>query len=139
MITKKTPTRDVRKSAAVNFLSKAQQFSRAMIESLDRGDWDAAGLNAVHCAISANDAVLVFIKGIRSASSRHEDSVALLESLVTAPGVKGSASQLKRLVSKKNLIEYEERMFRESEARSAVKNASRFLVWAETVVAKRTG
>lgn len=136
-MTKKIPTRNVRKSAAVNYLSKAQQFSRAMIESLDRNDWDASGLNAVHCAISANDAVLVSIKGIRSASSRHENSVALLESLVAAPGVKGSASQLKRLVSKKNLIEYEERMFRESEARNAVKNASRFLAWAETVVAKR--
>lgn len=138
-MTKKIPTRDVRKSAAVNYLSKAQQFSRAMIESLDRDDWDAAGLNAVHCTISANYAVLVFTKGIRSASSRHEDSVALLESLVAAPGVKGSASQIKRLISKKNLIEYEERMFRESEAKSAVKNASRFLAWAETVVAKRSG
>lgn len=108
-----------------------------MIVSLGQGDWDAAGLNAVHCAISANDAVLVFTKGVRSASPRHDDSVALLESLVSAPGVKGSASQIKRLVAKKNMIEYEERMFRESEARNAVKSASRFLTWAEKVLAKK--
>jgi hypothetical protein len=54
----------------------------------------------------------------------------LLESMVKAPGTKNAVSQLKRLVAKKNLIEYEERMFRESEARDAVKNATRFLTWA---------
>jgi hypothetical protein len=58
----------------------------------------------------------------------------LLESMVKAPGTKNAVSQLKRLVAKKNLIEYEERMFRESEARDAVKNASRLLAWAETVL-----
>ena len=128
---KKIPTRPVSRTAAVNYLGKAQQFSRAMLDSLEKGDWDAAGLNAVHCAISANDAVLVLSRGIRSASARHDDSVTLLESMVEAPGVKTAVSQLKRLVAKKNMIEYEERMFRETEARDAVKNASRFLAWAE--------
>lgn len=131
---KRVPTRNVDKSAAINYLRKAQQFSRAMLESLDNGDWDAAGLNAVHCAISASDAVLVFTQGLRSASSKHDDSAMLLESMVKAPGTKNAVSQLKRLVAKKNLIEYEERMFRESEARDAVKNASRLLAWAETVL-----
>lgn len=131
---KKIPTRNVEKSAAANYLGKAQQFSRAMLDSLDKGDWDAAGLNAVHCAISANDAVLVFTGGIRSAGSKHDDSAMLLETIVQVPGTKNAASQLKRLVSKKNLIEYEERMFRNSEARDAVKNASRFLAWAEKVL-----
>lgn len=130
-------TRAVSKSVSVNYLGKAQQFSRAMVEALDRSDWDAAGLNAVHCAISANDAVLVLSKGIRSASSTHEDAVTLLESLIGAPGVKNATSQLKRLIAKKNVIEYEERMFRESEARDAVKNASRFLSWVEDRFAKQ--
>lgn len=131
---KKIPTRSVEKSAAANYLGKAQQFSRAMLDSLDKGDWDAAELNAVHCAISANDAVLVFTRGIRSVSSKHDESAMLLETMVQVPGTKNAASQLKRLVSKKNLIEYEERMFRNSEARDAVKNATRFLAWAETVL-----
>jgi hypothetical protein len=43
---------------------------------------------------------------------------------------------IKRLVAKKNVIEYEERLFRESEARETVKNASRFLKWAETQFSK---
>jgi hypothetical protein len=105
-----------------------------MLDSLDKGDWDAAGLNAVHCAISANDAVLVFTSGIRSASSKHDGSVILLETIVQVPGTKNAVSQLKRLVAKKNLIEYEERMFRDSEAKDAVKSASRFLAWAEKLL-----
>jgi len=137
-VTKKISTRDVSKSAAINYFGKSQQFSRAMIESLGKDDWDATGLNAVHCAISANDAVLVLTKGIRPTSSKHDDSIALLESLVVVSGVKSATLQLKRLVAKKNLIEYEERMFRESEARNAVKNASRFLAWAEGVFANIT-
>lgn len=109
-----------------------------MLDSLDKGDWDAAGLNAVHCAISSNDAVIVLTKGIRSASPRHDDSVTLLESTVDTPGVKNATSQLKHLVAKKNLID-EERMFKENEARDAVKNASRFLAWAEGLFSKKSG
>lgn len=45
---KKIQTRKVSRSAAVNYLAKVQQFSRAMIDSLGKGDWDAAGLGAVH-------------------------------------------------------------------------------------------
>jgi hypothetical protein len=105
-----------------------------MHEALKKGDWDAAGLNAVHCAISSNDAVLVAISGIRSSSARHADAAELLESNVKAAGVKNATSQLKRLLAKKSLIEYEERMFKESEARGTVKNAERFLEWAERLV-----
>ena len=136
---KKTATRPVKRSAADNYLDKSRQFSRAMLESVDKGDWDAAGLNAVHCAISANDAVLALTRGIRSASPKHDDSVTLLESLVDAPGVKSAATQFKRLISKKNVIEYEDRLFRENEARDAVKHASRFLTWAEKLFAKEIG
>jgi hypothetical protein len=131
---KRIPTRKVSKSHAGNYLRKSQQFSRAMHAALKKGDWDAVGLNAVHCAISSNDSVLIAIAGMRSASARHADAAELLESRVKAPGVKTATGQLKRLVAKKNLIEYEERMFKESEARDAAKNADRFLDWAQRVV-----
>lgn len=78
--------------------------------------------------------MLVAIRGIRSSSARHADAADLLESRVKVPGVKAATGQLKRLVAKKNLIEYEERMFRESEAKDAAKNAERFLDWAERIV-----
>ena len=82
---KKIQTRKVSRSAAANYLAKAQQFSRAMVDSLEKGDWDAAGLGAVHCAISANDAVLVMAKGVRNDRSA---DVALTYMTATGP-VKG--------------------------------------------------
>jgi len=100
-----------------------------MHAALDAGDWDAAGLNAVHCGLSANDALLVTTHGVRSSSPRHADSIRLLDSLVDANGVKAASVQLQKLIAKKNIIEYEERLFKEAEAKETVKNADRFLAW----------
>ena len=122
--------RNVKRSYAKNYLNKARQFSTAMHTAIDVGDWDAAGLNAVHCGLSSNDALLVAMHGVRSSSPSHADSIRLLDSLVEVKGVKSASTQLQRLIAKKNLIEYEERLFKESEAREAVKNADRFLAWA---------
>lgn len=123
------PTRKVSRTFARNYLSKAQQFSRAMRTALENRDWDAAGLNAVHCGLSSNDALLVARHGLRSTSPRHADSVRLLDSFVQIEGVKKASSQLQKLIAKKNLIEYEVRVFKENEAKDAVKNADRFLSW----------
>jgi NAD(P)H-dependent FMN reductase len=122
-------TRAVKRSYARNYLNKARQFSAAMHAALDVGDWDAAGLNAVHRGLSANDALLVATHGVRSSSPRHADSIRLLDSLVDAKGVKAASVQLQKLISKKNIIEYEERLFKEAEAKETVKNADRFLAW----------
>lgn len=122
-------TRAVKRSYAMNYLSKARQFSAAMHAALDVGDWDAAGLNAVHCGLSANDALLVATHGVRSSSPRHADSIRLLDSLVDVKGIKSASVQLQKLIAKKNVIEYEERLFKEAEAKETVKNADRFLAW----------
>jgi len=122
-------TRKVNRAYARNYLNKARQFYTAMHAALNSGDWDAAGLNAVHYGLSSNDALLVAMHGVRSSSTRHADSVRLLDSLVEVKGVKSASAQLQKLIAKKNLIEYEERLFKESEARETVKNADRFLAW----------
>ncbi len=48
------------------FLKKADEFCEMMRQSLNKEKWNAAGLNAVHTGISANDAVLTFYFGLRS-------------------------------------------------------------------------
>ena len=47
-----------------NFLKKADEFCEMMRQSLDKEKWNAAGLNAIHSGISANDAVLNFFFGL---------------------------------------------------------------------------
>jgi hypothetical protein len=49
-----------------------------MRESLMKEKWNAAGLNAIHTGIFANDDLLTSHFGLRSISPKHEDAVKLL-------------------------------------------------------------
>lgn len=57
-MTRKLTTRTTTKSEAARYMKKAEQFHRTMVEAVSNEDWDAVGLNAIHCMISANDAML---------------------------------------------------------------------------------
>lgn len=124
-------TRPVERVRAANYLKKATQFFEAMGESLQESRWDAAGLNAVHCAISACDAVLVYYTQQRSASIDHEAAVYLLNSLPKVPDAKQKAETLRRILQKKHLIEYEDRNFSAQEASDVVKLTERLFRWAQ--------
>lgn len=56
---KDVPTVKVDKARWVNYWRKAEEFLEMANESLTRRNWNAAALNSVHAAISANDALLV--------------------------------------------------------------------------------
>lgn len=62
-MTREPQTRQVDRSAARVFWNRSLQCAAMMEEALARGQWEAAGVNAVHAAISANDAVLSALRG----------------------------------------------------------------------------
>ena len=74
-------SRNVDKHKYMNYLSKADEFFDIMNESFAKRKFNATVLNAIHCAISSADALTVFYKGLRHAGERHEDVIALLNSL----------------------------------------------------------
>ena len=73
--------------------------------ALADGRWDAVGLNAVHSAISAADAVMVFRGGMRSAEQDRRAAVDLLEGALGADA-KPAIRHLAAVLAKKNLVEY---------------------------------
>ena len=79
MTPKQMKTRRVSQSHYTTYLKKAKEFLDTMNASLNFRGWDAVGLNAAHCAISATDALLVHKAGIRSAGESHADAVKLLD------------------------------------------------------------
>ena len=91
------------------FLKKSEEFFEMMRESLMKEKWNAAGLNAIHTGISANDALLTFHFGLRSISPKHDDAVKLLISMMKRDDTDKKAKQLRRLISVKNLVEYDGR------------------------------
>ncbi len=125
MTAKKSKIINVEKNDYKVFLKKAKDFYEIMLKAGDTGNWTAVGLNAVHCAISCCDALLTFHLGIRSAGEDHMQAVDLL--LRLPPDVEGrEANIFKRIIVKKNLIAYESREFRQTEAVEILKLAERF-------------
>lgn len=116
-----------------NFLVKSEQFRETAQDSYLKGNWNAVGLNAVHAAISANDALTVYYKKVRSASEKHNDAVGLLlETFGNEAEVRKVSRHLLWLVGRKNLVEYESRLFYKREAEEALTHLERFLIWART-------
>ena len=125
----KIKTEEVEKGDYKVFAKKAKDFYNIMLTAKKADNWTATGLNSVHCVISSCDAVLTFHLGIRSISDDHMDAVELLQRLPSAVEG-GEAGTYRRIVAKKNLIAYENRDFRESEAIEIAKLAERFYNWA---------
>jgi hypothetical protein len=128
MTPKRIKTINVEKTDYKVFLKKAADLHDIMLKARDTENWTAVGLNAVHCAISCCDAMLTFHLGIRSAGEDHMQAADLLTRLPSAVE-SGEAATFKRIIAKKNLIAYDNRKFRQSEAMDILKLAERFYKW----------
>lgn len=134
MVAKKIKTEKIERSKSSDYLKKAQDFFDAMHQAYLSSNWNAAGLAAVHCAISANDALLVYFRGVRSTSDNHLDAIELLRGCQEIDGIEEMVSHLRRIIGKKNLIEYEARQFFRPEAQEAIKHTERFYNQARTLL-----
>jgi HEPN domain-containing protein len=134
-MTKKRKTRVVDKNHYRAFLTKANDFASMMDISLKEGKWNSAGLQAVHTVISASDAAIVYYGGIRSAELDHRGIVGLLQDIIGEDALT-AGRHVSRVIAKKNLVEYEERLITQSEARDMVEHAKRFLDWVIEMLPK---
>lgn len=124
----------VSKSEYPDFFSKASEFFDTMKSCLREGRWNSAALEAVHCSISANDALTIWAKGIKCTSPNHDDAVTLLQSLSDIKDIKNGANHLLKVIKKKNLIEYEKRKFNKNEAEEIALHAERFFKWVNSII-----
>ena len=128
MCPKQIKIRQEEKSAALDYLKKAEDNHSQMHIALENDNFNAASTLAIQCVISSADAICVFEKGIRSLSQDHFDVCDLVRS-ISLPDSKDKSNILKRIIAKKNLIQYERRSIRQSEAKEIVKSANRFYQW----------
>lgn len=128
MTPKHLKTKPVEKGDYRVYLKKAKDFYDTMFEAQKAGKWTAVGLNAVHCAISCCDAMLVFHLGLRSIGEDHMQVADLLTRL-PQKGTNSEITTLKRIIAKKNVIAYENREFRQTEAMDIFKLTERFYNW----------
>ena len=127
-MTPRFSTRDVHKSIYVNFIKKAEECFHASGFSFNAQEWNASAINAIHCCISACDAMCVYFLGKRHSGDSHEESVGLFRTVKeNNEEIKTNASRLLRTLAVKNIAEYEERLVNRAEAERILKNAERFL------------
>jgi len=135
-MTKRRKTRVVDKRAYGAFLAKASDFAFMMDFSLDEGKWNSAGLQAVHTVISASDAVIAYYGGMRSAELDHREVVGLLQDVMGETAA-AAGKHVARVIARKNLVEYEERLLTQAEAREMAEHARRFLKWTTGMLPKQ--
>ena len=128
MAPRKIKIKQEEKTAAKDYLKKAEDNYKAMSSALEHENYNAVGTLALQCAISSADAISVYEKGIRSISEDHFDVCDLVGS-ITLPDAKEKAVLLRRIIGKKNLIQYERRNLYKQEADEIIKAATRFYFW----------
>ncbi len=117
------------------YLAKAEEFLQEARAAAQASRHDAAMLNAIHAAISAGDAVTIVLAGRRSADADHQRAVDLLEEVAgSSAEIKGKARQVRALLAKKNIVQYESRRATAGEAGNAVDRAGRIVGWATETV-----
>ena len=132
---KKLKTKQEDKTAARDYLKKAEDNYSQMLNALQNNNYNAVGTLAIQCVISSADAICIQEKGLRSISSDHLDVIELVRA-ITLPESKEKSNLAKRIIAKKNLIQYERRSISQAEASEIIKSAERFYQWVRSVITK---
>jgi hypothetical protein len=120
-------TATVDPARAAVYLAKAERFLKSAHRILAAGqedEEDSAAALAIHAAISACDSLTVRHLGLRSTSPRHIDVLSLLDQL-PLPQRDQVKRQVRTLLSRKNVVEYEDRLLPRGDAAAMVKVAER--------------
>lgn len=135
MVSKQVKIKQEERSASKDYLKKATDNYQQMLSAIQTGNSNAAATLAIQCAISCADAICVSEKGIRSISQNHLDVCELVSSLPIEEA-KDKSKLLKKIIAKKNLVQYERRNIYKDEALEMVKVATRFYQWVNECLNK---
>lgn len=123
-------TRNEDKSAAADYFKKATDNYNQMLAAFRASNWNAAATLAVQCVISSADAVCVREKGIRCISQDHLDVCDLVAALPLETANE-KAKQLRKIIARKNMVQYECRSVHKTDADEMVKITTRFYQWVQ--------
>jgi len=136
-MTPKFKTRDVAKFLYVNYLKRAEECFHAAKNSSHAREWNAAAINAIHACIAGCDAMCVYFLGRRHAGESHNEAAALFKTINSNDeSINTNANRVARILSVKNLAEYDDRLVSRSEAEKVVINCERFLEYVKAKLPK---
>ncbi|MDP3041986.1 MAG: hypothetical protein Q8N62_04565 [Candidatus Omnitrophota bacterium] len=133
MAAREMKIRQEERSVAVDYLKKAADNYEQMLTAFNALNWNAAATLAVQCAISSADAICVYEKGVRSVSQDHLDVCDLVASL-PLEGAQERSRQLRKVIARKNLVQYECRSVHKADADEMVKVTTRIYQWGSGII-----
>lgn len=135
MAARERKVREESRPAAADYFKKASDNYEQMLAAFHASNWNAAATLAVQCAISSADAVCVYEKGVRCVSQDHLDVCELVKNL-PLEGADEKSKQLRKVIMRKNMVQYECRSVRKNDADEMVKVTARFYQWVNEKVGK---
>ena len=135
MTAREMKVREESKFAASEYLKKASDNYDQMLKAFHADNWNAAATLALQCAISSADAICVNEKGVRSISQDHLD-VCELVSKLPIEGAAEKAKQLRKIIARKNVVQYECRSVNRADADEMVKVTTRVYQWVREMMGK---
>lgn len=128
----------VERNLYTNYLVRAEECLSAAKNSLTLNQWNASAISAIHSGIASLDALCVYYLGQRHAGQNHEDALVLFRSIkqLSQEDIDTIANRVIKILKRKNMAEYEERLVRQSEAQSILKDAERLFEAAKSKLPK---
>lgn len=125
-------TREISQSEYLTYHKKSKQAFQAMKLAYDHKLWTPAGREAVFACINITDALLAKYNRLRNISKDHMDVIKIVSSLLPIRDASSQANRLRKIISIKNLVDYESKDFTEKQATEVYKNTERYFSWGET-------
>jgi HEPN domain-containing protein len=133
MTAREIKIKEENRARGVEYLKKASDNYDQMLAAFAASNWNAAATLAVQCAISSADAICVYKKGVRSVSQDHLDVCDLVAGL-PLEGAQEKSRQLRKVIARKNLVQYECRSVHKADADEMVKVTTRIYQWARQTI-----
>ena len=133
----KSGLKKIHKDEYLNYREKARELESVMQTALLKSNWNAAALNALHAAILANDALLIFFHGVKSSSQKHDDAIKLLTSLMKTPAAHKNSRHLRKLINEKSNISYTGKLLSPGRSKELCKHSQRFISWVNSLLPER--
>lgn len=127
----------VERSKYNNHLQKAEEFIATASRAYEDGRYNASVLNSIHAVISAADALVIYVKGLRYAGTKHEEAVEFFSTVF--PGdteLKKNVQRFGSIISIKTRAEYTETLQKSEGAENALRDAERFLNYVKSKLPK---
>lgn len=134
-MTKQIPVKNVNPREYKDYWKKAHDFLKTMGDAYLKQNWNSTGLEGIHAAISAADALLIFLKNQKSSSKRHLDAAELVGGL-SVEGAQQAANHLVKILATKSLVEYSGDDYLPEDAEEVVKHVERFFNWVRGILPK---